>query len=94
MALSFGQLGLLAENRGQPRQALEWTIRSVVLFREFPHPATGPAPSHLARLTTELGTDALEECWQQITGGLLPLAIRSYIEHPEHGEGEGAPNDR
>ncbi len=94
MALSFGQLGLLAENRGQPRQALEWTIRSVVLFREFPHPATGPAPSHLARLTTKLGTGGLEECWQRVTGGLLPRAIRSYIEHPEHGEGKGAPNDR
>ena len=88
MALSFGQLGLLAENRGQPRQALEWTIRSVMLFSEFPHPATGPAPSHLARLTAKLGTGVLEQCWQQVTGGPLPGAVRDYVRayRPDPGD--------
>ena len=80
MALTFGQLGLLAEDRGQPRQALEWMVRCVALFREFPHPSTGPAPRHLARFTDQLGTGALEQCWQQVTGSPLPLAIRSYVE--------------
>ena len=80
MAMSFGQLGLLAEDRGLPRQALEWTVRCVALFSEFPHPATGPAPGHLTRLTAQLGTGALEESWQQVTGSPLPPAIRGYVE--------------
>ena len=79
MALSFGQLGLLAENRGQLRQALEWTVRCVALFDDFPHPSTGPAPGHLARLTQQLGIPALEACWQKVTGGPLPGAVRDYL---------------
>ncbi len=35
MALSYTQLGL-AEKRGQPRQAMEWNIRCVKLFGQFP----------------------------------------------------------
>jgi tetratricopeptide (TPR) repeat protein len=79
MATTFGQLGRLAEEQGQPRQALEWMVRSVALFGEFPHPATGPAPDYLARLTVQLGTGALEQCWQQVTGHPLPPAVRSYL---------------
>ena len=80
MAITLALLGLLAEGRGQPTQALEWTVRSVALFSEFPHPATGPAPSYLASLTLQLGIGALEQAWQHVIGGQLPPAIRSYIE--------------
>jgi tetratricopeptide (TPR) repeat protein len=79
MATGYGQLGLLAEQRGQPRQALEWVVRCVTLFGEFPHPATGPGPGHLARLTAQLGTGALEAAWQKVTGSPLPPAVRDYI---------------
>ena len=79
MALSYGQLGLLAEARHQPGQALSWMIRCVNLFDQFPHPATGPGPRHLARLTRQLGMPALQEAWQQITGQPLPQAVRNYI---------------
>ncbi|HEV3290257.1 MAG TPA: tetratricopeptide repeat protein, partial [Streptosporangiaceae bacterium] len=64
MALTYGQLGLLAEARQQPRQALDWMVRCVTLFSQFPHPATGPGPEHLARLTGQLGLPALEQAWQ------------------------------
>jgi tetratricopeptide (TPR) repeat protein len=85
MAFSYGQLGLLAERRGQPRQALDWMVRCVTLFPEFPHPATGPGPEHLARLTAQLGMGALETSWRQATGGPLPEAVRGYITaHPDH----------
>ena len=77
-------LALLAEERGQLRQALEWTVKSVALFSEFPHPATGPAPGHLARLVGQLGTGALEQCWQHVTGSPLPLAVRSYVNYPRN----------
>jgi tetratricopeptide (TPR) repeat protein len=79
LANSYGQLGLLAEARGRLPEALSWTVRCVALFDEFPHPATGPAPEHLARLTARLGIGALEQCWRQVTGAPLPQAVRDLI---------------
>ncbi len=79
MAASSGRLGLLAEARGQLAMALEWIVRSVAVFDEFPHPATGPGPRHLARLTSRLGIEALEERWQVVTGALLPQSVRDYV---------------
>jgi tetratricopeptide (TPR) repeat protein len=90
MALTYGQLGLLAEDRQQPRQALEWTVRCVTLFDQFPHPATGPGPEHLARLTRQLGLPALEQAWTQVTGQPVPQPVRDYItSHP----GQEQPGD-
>jgi tetratricopeptide (TPR) repeat protein len=79
LATSYRLLGLLAEQRGQPNQALEWTVRCVTLFEQFPHPATGSAPGHLARLTAQLGIDALETSWRDVTGSPLPQVVRDYI---------------
>ena len=82
MALTYGQLGLLAEKRGQPSQALDWMVRCVTLFNHFPHPATGPGPQELARLTRQLGMPALEQRWRQTTGQPVPQAVRDYITQP------------
>jgi tetratricopeptide (TPR) repeat protein len=79
MALTYGQLGLLAEAREDKAGALDWTVRCVALFAEFPHPATGPGPNHLARLTAELGMAALEASWRRCTGGPLPEAVRAWV---------------
>jgi len=82
IATGYCQLGLLAEQRGQARQALEWMVRSVTMFDQFPNPSTEPAPQHLARLTTQLGTTTLEQHWLAITGSPLPEAVHDYIgEH-------------
>jgi len=78
-ALTYAQLGLLAEKRAQPELAMSWTIRCVTLFDEFPSPLTGGGPSTLARLTRRLGLSALEETWQQVTGQPLPQSVRDYI---------------
>jgi tetratricopeptide (TPR) repeat protein len=84
MATSYGQLGLLAEAQGSPSQALEWLVRSVALFDDFAHPSTGRVRGHLSRLTRQLGIPALEACWQKVTGGQLPSAVRHYIRsHPD-----------
>jgi hypothetical protein len=85
MALLYGQLGLLAEDRHQPGQALDWMVRCVTMFDQFPHPVTGPGPGHLVRLTTLLGMPALEQTWQQVTGQPVPQAVRDYItrHHPD-----------
>jgi tetratricopeptide (TPR) repeat protein len=90
MAMTYGQLGLLAEARQQPGQALDWMVRCVTLFDQFPHPATGPGPEHLARLTGQLGVAALEQAWQQVTGQPVPQPVRDYItSHP----GQDQPGD-
>jgi tetratricopeptide (TPR) repeat protein len=78
-AQTYGQLGLLAEERQQPGEALAWMIRCVASFDQFPHPATGPGPQHLARLTRQFGMTALEQAWQQVTGRPVPQAVRDYI---------------
>ena len=39
----------------------------------------GQLPGHLARLTHQLGIPALEACWQKVTGGPLPGAVRDYV---------------
>ena len=79
MAITYGQLGLLAEARNRPSQALDWTIRCVALFPQFPHPSTGPGPQHLARLTRQLGIPALQNAWQQATGQPLPQQVHDYV---------------
>jgi hypothetical protein len=79
MARSYCQFGLLAAACDKPAEALQWTVRCVALFDEFPHPATGPGPDHLARLTGVLGVGALEACWLKVTGSTLPAAVREYV---------------
>ncbi|WP_073952272.1 tetratricopeptide repeat protein [Streptomyces kebangsaanensis] len=79
MVLSYGELGLLSEERGRYREAMEWTVRCLACFEEFPHPATGPGPQHLARLTSKLGLAVLEEVWPSVTGDALPAAIRDFV---------------
>jgi hypothetical protein len=89
--MTYGQLGLLAEDRQQPRQAMNWIVRCVTLFDQFPHPATGPGPRHLARLTRQLGMPALEETWQQITSQPVPQAVRDYVTSHREEEPRGEP---
>ena len=79
MALTYAQLGRLAEVRSQALLALEWNIRCVTLFDQFPSPLTRTGPTNLARLTSQLGMPALEAAWQQITGKPVPEPVRDYI---------------
>jgi hypothetical protein len=81
-------IGLLAEARGSPGQALEWMVRCVALFNDFPRPSTGPGPVHLARLTRQLGFPVLEACWQKVTDGPLPGTVRDYVHsyRPDAGD--------
>ncbi len=79
LAWSYGQLGGLAARRGQSQQALDWMIKSVTQFDEFPHPATQPAPVMLAMLAFHLGVSVLEQGWQDATGSPLPAAVLDYV---------------
>jgi tetratricopeptide (TPR) repeat protein len=91
MAMTYGQLGLLAEARHQPGQALDLTVRCVTMFDQFPHPATGPGPGHLARLTRLLGMPALEQSWQQVTGQPVPQPVRDYLTSHHDDQPGGTP---
>ena len=79
MALTYSQLGLLAEEQHNPGQALEWAVRCVALFDDVSRPGPGTGPALLARLTRQLGVQALEACWQRVSGGSLPGAVRDYV---------------
>jgi len=86
MALTYAQLGQLAEDQTQALLALAWNIRCVALFDQFPSPLTGPGPIALARLTRQLGMPALQAAWQQITGQPVPQAVCDYItRHHDQG---------
>jgi tetratricopeptide (TPR) repeat protein len=90
LAMTYGQLGLLEEDRQRPGQALDWTVKCVSLFDQFPHPLTGPGPGHLARLTGQLGMQALEEAWRRVTGQALPQVVRDYVaSHRDKGAEKG-----
>jgi hypothetical protein len=79
MALTYAQLGLLAEDQGQAPLALQWNIRCVTMFDQFPSPMTGAGSAALARLTRQLGMPALQAVWHQVTGQPVPQAVRNYI---------------
>ena len=92
MAITYARLGLLAEARAQARLALQWNIRCVILFDQFPSPLTGTGPSALVRLTRQLGIPALEQAWQQVTGQPILRAVRDYIaSQPGPAEPGGQP---
>ena len=87
LAAIYHQLGLLSEARADPGTALDWMVRCVALFPEFPHPATGPGPQHLVRLTAMLDLPALETSWQRCIGTTLPAVVRAAVERMIHATG-------
>ncbi|MFJ4091341.1 tetratricopeptide repeat protein [Kitasatospora sp. NPDC089913] len=81
LARTFGQFGLFAAEQGRPREAMEWLVRSITSFEEFPHPATWPSVLGLRRLTVDLGPRAVERAWRSVTGRRLPDAVRDRLAH-------------
>lgn len=63
----------------------------MALFDQFPHPATGPGPEHLARLTQLLGMPALEQAWRQVTGQPVPQPVRDYLTRHRYEQPGGEP---
>jgi len=80
MASTYAQLGLLCEKRQNHATALDWNVRCVALFEQFPHPQTGTGPRQLTLLTAELGMTALASSWTRQTGQSLPQHVRSAVE--------------
>jgi tetratricopeptide (TPR) repeat protein len=80
LASTCANLGLLAQTQGNETEALDWMVRSVSLFSEFPHPETDQAAVHLARLTNKLSFEALEDSWRRCTGKPLPESVRNELK--------------
>ncbi|CAN3978466.1 hypothetical protein KPATCC21470_1089 [Kitasatospora purpeofusca] len=79
LARTFGQFGLFAAEQGRPREAMEWLVRSITAFEEFPHPATWPSVVGLRRLAVDLGPRSVERAWRTVTGRRLPDAVREQV---------------
>jgi hypothetical protein len=94
LAMTYGQLGLLAELRGDVAGALDRMVQCVALFSEFPHPATGPGPRHLIRLTGMLGLPALAVSWQRCTRAALPPAVSRAVADAVNDSGSQLPPTR
>ena len=75
-AMTTAQLGLLARQRDQPRDALRLLIRSVNLYAGFPGLLPDTVPHAIARLIVQFGTGALETAWEEENGSPLPPGIR------------------
>jgi len=78
MAITYSALGILEEVRKRPQLALAWDIRCLAQFQDIPHPGTGDGPARLVALTAQLGMEALEACWVDVTGKTLPSAVRAF----------------
>ncbi|MET8698540.1 tetratricopeptide repeat protein [Kitasatospora sp. NPDC004723] len=79
LARTFGQFGLFAAEQGRPREAMEWLVRSITCFEEFPHPLTWPSVVNLGLLARDLGPRAVERAWRSVTGRRLPDAVRDHV---------------
>ncbi|MER7701476.1 tetratricopeptide repeat protein [Kitasatospora sp. NPDC097605] len=79
LARTFGQFGLFAAEQGRPREAMEWLVRSITCYEEFPHPLTWPSVLNLGHLARDLGPRAVERAWRSVTGRRLPDALRDHI---------------
>lgn len=77
VAMACLQLGWLAEARGDAAEALELTVRGWALARQFPQYAARQAPGHVLRsVTKRLGIEAVEDCWEHVSGEPLPSDVR------------------
>ncbi len=79
LARTYAQLGLLSQLQGNPAQALEWVVRCVTLLGDLQQPGPKTAFPQLARLADQLGPEALQACWQRVTGDSTPDALRDYL---------------
>lgn len=71
------QLAVLAMNRDRAGEGLEWSVRSLASLRRLTRFTDYQEPLRLlCDLTARLGIGALEECWERITGDVLPPDIR------------------
>ena len=74
-ARTYGQLGKVAEDRGDLTGALEWATRAHGLATEHQLPALAPAKSHLAALRDKYGEDNFQTWWRGFTGGDPPADL-------------------
>ena len=89
LAVNYNLAALVAWQRGSLAAALEWAVRSLAMFEEFPDPGSNPAPQYLLSLTSAQGLSVLEDIWLRVTLRPLPMAIREFIRQAPAGRQSG-----
>jgi tetratricopeptide (TPR) repeat protein len=84
LARTYAQLSRVRLQWGNGQEdleeALEWIVRCVAQFDDFPHPAVDPSDD-LVRLTAALGgIGVLSRTWLEVTGQPLPLEIQRFVQ--------------
>ncbi len=67
-ARTYGQLGMVAEDRGDLPGALEWVARTYSLAIDHDLPLLTQVKSHLGRLREKYGADEFTKWWQGFLG--------------------------
>ena len=86
MAITYAQLGVLAEARGRVPTAFQWFIQCILLFDKFDHRSAGPALQNLAILTKTYGAQTLATAWSDVTGEGLPDGLIAVLRQIKEGD--------
>ena len=80
-ARTFGQLAMVAEERENIPEALEWAARTYQLALDHELPVLVQVKSHLARLRDKHGEDSFTQWWRGFTGGDPPTDLDVDTSH-------------
>ena len=72
IARTYGQLGMIAEERDDISGALEWVGQTYRLAMEHNLPVLAQVESHLARLKSKFGEDSFNDWWRGFMGSDPP----------------------
>ena len=71
-ARTYGQLGMVEEQRGNLPDALEWVARTYQLVADHQLPMLVQVKAHLARLKEQMGDEPFAQWWRDNTGAEPP----------------------
>ncbi len=96
-AITLHQLGMLARQEGDHRAAVAYMFQALAIFERLRSPSRDVVLRNLGNLRSEMGEEAFQSAWQELTGGqaappvpvgrdpLLDTLI-AFIQAPNWGE--------
>ena len=89
IARTYGQLGMVAEEREDVTGALEWVGQTYRLATDHNLPVLPQVESHLARLKSKLGEESFNDWWRGFMGSDPPTNLN--LGNMEQDSDEAAP---
>jgi tetratricopeptide (TPR) repeat protein len=83
MAISLCALSRVTEEQGYPRDSLEWAVRAAYFCDQARREDLGGCLTQLRHLAEELGLAALDECWREVAGEVLPSDLKTQVAAPD-----------